>query len=192
MCVPGDSWPSLAIMYGKESSDELLCNTSSSACWYSCWNGFSQSNSAQILSIMNGGNRWYVLLFFKNEWYISNEKHMLLSSFSCHFWDGNQLPDPFFPSTCWITSYFNNPKMKTMNYYVMENWANINSGVRGSCSFSAWWELHLSGQGWNSGLQHKYPSAFPKGPWDREVLQNFLPEFSRSLYNVTARGLLVT
>lgn len=46
---------------------------------------------------------------------------MLLSSFGCPFWDRNQLPDPFFPSTCWITSYFNNLKMKTMKYCMMEN-----------------------------------------------------------------------
>lgn len=131
------------------------------------------------------------IIVFKNEWYVSNEKHMLLSSFSCPFWDRNQLPDPFFPSTCWITSYFNNPKMKTMKYCMMEKWAVINSGVRGSCSFSACWELHLSWQWCNSCLQHKYRSTFPKRTWDREVLQNFLPEVS-SLYSVTARTWLIT
>lgn len=134
------------------------------------------------------------IIVFKNEWYISNEKHMLLSSFSCHVWDGNQLPDPFFPSTCWIISYFNNLKMETMKYCMMENWANINSGVRGSCSFSA--QLGESctclGKGEIHACKHKYGSALPKGPWLMEVLHNFLPEGSRSFCSATVRGWFVT
>lgn len=61
------------------------------------------------------------IIVFKNNWYVSNKKHMLLSSFSCHFWDGNQIRDLVFPSTCWITSYFNNQKVKTIKYCMMEN-----------------------------------------------------------------------
>lgn len=70
-------------------------------------------------------------------------------------------------------------------------WANINSGVRGSCSFSVCWELHLSWQGWNLCLQRKYRSAFPRGPWLMSVLHNFLPEVSRSWCTATAGGHLV-
>lgn len=60
------------------------------------------------------------IIVFKNEWYVSNENHMLLNGFSCHFWGENQPPDLFFPSTCWITSYANNLQMKTMKYCMME------------------------------------------------------------------------
>lgn len=112
MCVPRDSWSSLPIMYGKEQQIALqrffICTLILMLKWV-----FTVEVSPNLINYEWLQQMAHIIVF-KNEWYISNEKHMLLSSFSCCSWDRNQLPDPFFTSTCWIISYFNNPKMETM------------------------------------------------------------------------------